>query len=171
MTVPAHKRSYAYRHRPFWDRVDEQIERIPFSGCWLWTGGVVGSGYGIAHDKGKHRLIHRAMWERANGDIPEGMFVLHKCDIPCCVNPDHLFIGSLLDNNRDREAKGRGGQLSGENHLRPLAKLTNEKVSEIKKKLSHPYHGIVSNLAKEYGVSQSIISGIRHGTGWTHVVG
>lgn len=166
-TVPKHKRSMAYRRRPFWDRVDEQIERT--AGCWLWTGGTLKKGYGIAHDAGKHRLIHRAMWERANGPIPEGLFVLHRCDVPRCVNPAHLFLGTILDNNRDREAKGRGGQLRGAKHHRPMAKLTNEKVAEIKAKLAHPYQGIGSKLAKEYGVSQSIISGIRHGTGWSHV--
>ena len=169
MTVPSYKRSMAYRRRPFWDRVDEQIERIPFSGCWFWTGGTVGSGYGIAHDQGKHRLIHRAMWERTNGAIPAGMFVLHRCDVPCCVNPAHLFIGSILDNNRDRESKGRGGQLTGASHKRPTAKLNAAQVEEIKKRLENPYHGIGNALAKEYGISQAVISGIRHGTGWAHV--
>ena len=169
MTVPAHKRSYAYRHRPFWDRVDEQIEPIPFSGCWLWTGGTVGKGYGIAHDTGKHRLIHRAMWERANGPIPEGLFVLHKCDVPACVNPAHLFLGTMLDNNRDREAKGRGHPRTGARHPRPTAKLNASQVAEIKKRLKTPYHGINNQLAKEYGISYSVISGIRSGTDWKHI--
>ena len=168
-TVLKVKRSMAYRRRPFWDRVDEQIDRASPSDCWLWTGGKVGKGYGIAHDQGKHRLIHRAMWERANGAIPDGMFVLHRCDVPSCVNPAHLFLGSILDNNRDREAKGRGRQLTGAQHPRPTSKLNDAQVAEIKKRLENPYQGIGSALAKEYGISEAVISGIRHGRDWKHV--
>lgn len=167
--VPTYKRSMAYRKLPFWTRVDDQIERIPFSGCWIWTGGTVGSGYGIAHENGKHRLIHRAMWERVNGEIPKDLFVLHRCDVPACCNPSHLFLGTILENNRDRERKNRGGQLTGEKHCRPMAKLDEEKVREIKTSLQSPYQGIVSFLARKYGVSESVISGIRHGKGWRHV--
>ena len=164
------RKSMAWRNLPFWERVDAQIEPITESGCHIFVGGTVGKGYGIAHDNGKHRLIHRAAWERKNEPIPEGMFVLHKCDVPACCNTDHLFLGTILDNNRDRERKGRGGQLSGWAHKRPTAKLDAAKVAEIRSVLeSDRSRGVGNRLAKKYGVSQGVISGIRHRDSWKHV--
>lgn len=164
-------KSLAFRNLPLWERMDAQTERIPWSGCHLWTGYTIGKGYGMSFEKGRHILAHRASWERRNGRrVPENMFVLHRCDIPCCINPDHLFIGTILDNNRDREAKGRGGQLSGAQAARTWAKLNEDQVREIKEALAiDQRQGIGSALAKKYGVSQAVISGIRHGTGWKHV--
>lgn len=168
--VPSYKRSRKYIDLPFWDRVDPQIEPIPESGCHIFTGGKVGKGYGIAHDHGKHRLIHRASWERANGPIPDGMLVLHRCDVPACVNPNHLFLGTALDNNRDREKKGRGNQRSGADHPRPNAKLNFEMVAEIKKILREDKsYGIGRRLAKKFGIGETIIYAINAGRIWKHV--
>lgn len=95
------------RHRPapvdrFWARVDKSGE------CWVWTGAALPAGYG--RWKGAHRLVyaHRFSWELANGPIPDGMLVCHRCDNPPCVRPDHLFLGTPTDNIRDMNAKGRG---------------------------------------------------------------
>ena len=71
--------------------------------CWLWTGGLYGSGYGAY----RGQLAHRVMYERTFGPIPEGMFICHHCDNPQCVNPEHLFLGTCKDNNRDASKKGR----------------------------------------------------------------
>jgi hypothetical protein len=81
----------------------------PFSGCWLWTGGINTWGYGVLHRRGAHESIsaHRAAWELHRGPIPNGLFVLHKCDTRMCVNPDHLFLGTQRDNIHDCMAKGR----------------------------------------------------------------
>jgi hypothetical protein len=77
----------------------------PNSGCWLWDGWVNGRGYG-RFGKG---LAHRISWELHRGPIPAGMNICHKCDVPPCVNPDHLFLGTQTDNMRDCARKGRLG--------------------------------------------------------------
>lgn len=97
---------------PYSLTVSERLEFYsipePNSGCLLWTGTYLRSGYGqIELNQQKHRA-HRLSWEVANGrTIPEGMVVLHKCDVPACINPDHLKIGSQKDNLEDARRKGR----------------------------------------------------------------
>jgi hypothetical protein len=76
--------------------------------CMVWRGARNGCGYGAKRIGGKVRSTHRLAWEWANGTIPDGMCVLHRCDNPPCCNPSHLFLGTVADNNRDRKAKGRG---------------------------------------------------------------
>jgi hypothetical protein len=79
--------------------------------CWEWTGKKNNKGYGMIRTTGNKsdsfRLAHRISWFLANGDIPEGFHVLHRCDNPGCVNPDHLFLGTHLENMRDKLSKGR----------------------------------------------------------------
>lgn len=74
--------------------------------CWLWTAATV-RGYGTFRFRGKSRLAHRVSWQVVFGSIPDGLDVLHKCDTPACVNPDHLFLGDDGANARDKFAKGR----------------------------------------------------------------
>jgi len=83
--------------------------------CWTWTGGRTRTGYGSVWTDGKHKRAHRVAWELAHGEILQrwpkngnGLCVLHTCDNPLCMNPNHLFLGSKGDNNRDRDQKGRG---------------------------------------------------------------
>jgi hypothetical protein len=96
------------------ERFDEFVYPDPNSGCFIWVGAVARKGYGCfmvgSLRDGSRRLTqaHRFAWERANGPIPAGMCVLHKCDTPCCVNPDHMRLGTLHDNAMDMAAKGRG---------------------------------------------------------------
>ena len=89
----------------FWAKVDRSGE------CWLWTGPQVGRGYGKTSFNGKTQRAHRVSWELTYGPIPAGVFVCHKCDNPLCVRPEHLFLGTPLDNVRDMCAKKR--QVSG----------------------------------------------------------
>ena len=79
----------------------------PNTGCWLWLFGVNEHGYGRMHFNGKNRHAHRVCYEIENGPIPPGMVVMHKCDVPCCVNPDHLSVGTQLENIEDCRRKGR----------------------------------------------------------------
>ena len=98
---PAHKQNL--RGVPF----DNRYTKDPVSGCWNWFGGKDSSGYGTYAHKGGTKA-HRYSWERANGrKIPEGYCVLHRCDNPACVNPDHLFLGSHAANMKDKARRGR----------------------------------------------------------------
>jgi hypothetical protein len=78
----------------------------PNSGCWLWDASVNTAGYGQLNIEKRPRLAHRLAYEHYVGPIPEGMHVCHRCDVPACCNPNHLFIGTHLDNMRDMDAKG-----------------------------------------------------------------
>lgn len=94
-------------YRPLADRFHEKYQMIPFSGCWLWTGALDTDGYGmIAVGRGP-KPAHRVSWQLHAGEIPAGKHVLHRCDIPSCVNPGHLFLGTHSDNMQDGYKKGR----------------------------------------------------------------
>ena len=90
----------------FWDKV----KKTP--ACWVWAGVTFRNGYG---QFGRHSLAHRIAWELMYGPIPAGLCVLHRCDNPPCVRPDHLFLGTVADNNHDMCAKGRNGRNGNEN--------------------------------------------------------
>lgn len=77
--------------------------------CWIWTGTTNELGYGLIHVGQRRVRVHRVSWEIANGPIPEGLCVCHRCDNPRCVRPDHLFLGTQADNLRDMCSKGRHG--------------------------------------------------------------
>lgn len=125
--------------------------------CIIWTGSRVGE-YGIG---AYGRYVHRIAWEAANGPIPEGMCVLHKCDNTLCINPDHLFIGTLGDNNRDRHAKKRDAR--GESH--GMSKLTESDVRMIRKSTATN-----AELCRQLKVDARTISLVRRGETWRHVV-
>ena len=77
------------------------------NGCWLWSRGSSPEGYGKVRYKGRLDCAHRASFEIAFGRIGEGLHICHKCDVPACINPDHLFAGTRQDNMRDMVKKGR----------------------------------------------------------------
>lgn len=106
--------------------------------CWIWQGKATcgkSRKYGQFSIKNKSVEVHRFSWQLANGPIPKGMNILHKCDNPICVNPDHLFIGTNLDNIKDKMAKGRwkGGRPKFTPHVCPRCK----KIRQIVKGFCH----------------------------------
>lgn len=136
------------------ERFEKFVMPIPWSGCWEWMGQI--SRYGKFR-LGREQLAHRASWILHNGDIPEGLHVLHKCDNPSCVNPDHLFLGTHLDNMQDKVSKGRTSSLVGELH--PNARFTEEQIKHIRE------CGIRSKeLAIEFSCSYTYIDQINEVT-------
>jgi hypothetical protein len=135
-------------------------------GCWLWQGGVSGSGYGRFTRRSFRRDVHRLMWELTHGPIPEGLCVLHRCDVRLCMNPDHLFLGTKGDNARDCAAKGRTVNRTGENHHRRA--LTAAQVATIRARYTGA-RGQQAALAREYGVKRSTIGAIIRRVSWSHL--
>lgn len=132
----------------------------PETGCRVWTSSGYPYGYGQLMWNGRPRKAHRLAWENANGPIPSGLHVCHRCDNPKCINPDHLFLGTSADNSADKVAKGR--QQRGSRH--GLAKLTEEQVRAIKADGRQQFI-----IAKDYGVGSNVISKIKTGVSWRHV--
>ncbi len=85
----------------FWSKVTDA------GSCWVWTAHRSRRGYGTFDVEGASQQAHRVAWALSHGPIPHGMLVCHHCDNPSCVRPEHLFLGTALDNSRDRIAKGR----------------------------------------------------------------
>jgi hypothetical protein len=92
--------------QPVWPRFNARYA-ISETGCWEWTGALNNKGYGKLCVNGKQIFAHRASYALHVGPIPPGSVICHLCDNPRCVNPDHLFAGTMLDNTRDMIAKGR----------------------------------------------------------------
>lgn len=134
--------------------------------CWLWKTHLNTGGYGrFYNDEKRFVMAHRFSWEHFNGEIPEGLFILHKCDVRHCVNPDHLFIGTQQDNMDDMVKKKRQGDVKREKNSQ--AKLKEKDVHEIRRRFQDEYFwGIQSKLAKEYGVAQCTISNILREQRW-----
>ena len=144
-----------------YERFEAKVERIPFSGCWVWMG-AAGERYGRFWMDGGMDSAHRASWRLFRGEIAPGAVVCHRCDNVFCVNPDHLFTGSHQDNVDDKLSKGRHAR--GETCAR--SKLSEELVREIRaSRLSK------QQLAEKFFVSKSTIARIRSGCTWKHVTG
>jgi hypothetical protein len=107
MTTAVADKKWTRLSAPFDVRVFSRIERG--DGCWPWRGGISSSGYGNLNVPGTRRkiLAHRAVYELTFGPIPDGLLVLHRCDNPRCVRPEHLFLGTHRENAHDKIRKGR----------------------------------------------------------------
>lgn len=157
----------------FWAKVNKDGPVPPadtdLGPCWLWTASTDDWGYGFFREIAGQQMqrAHRVAWSMHVGPIPPGMRVLHRCDNPPCVNYErHLFLGTDEDNVADRVAKGRSSQLrSHHGEATSTRKLSADQVTEIRARYSTT--GVYqSDLALEYGVTQSQISRIVRGTRW-----
>lgn len=144
-------------------RIEKHSMPEPNSGCWIWVGCLTPTGYGHVYiRKGKNRRAHRASWEVYRGEIPTGLSVLHSCDMPPCVNPDHLFLGTQEDNMVDMTRKGRNVAHPGSRHGN--SKLTEADV------LAMRNSGATHNeLARMYGINPNHVRLIRKNLVWRHV--
>lgn len=143
----------------FWSKVEKTED------CWLWTDRNLNKGYGRIPEKGKgSRLLsaHRLAWELYYGPIPDGMFVLHTCDVRRCVCPRHLWLGTHADNMADCLSKGRKAHLHGERN--GWAKLTREDVLDIRASTDSR-----SKIALKYGIHFMHVSRLRGGRRWAHL--
>ena len=134
---------------------NEKIRITP--GCWLWLGGKAKDGYGLMKIKQKSIPAHRVSYVLHKGKIPKGMFVLHSCDNPSCVNPDHLSVGTHKQNMLEARLRGR-----------IKSKLTAEEVSQIRDLLSCEIFS-QTVIAKFYEVTQANVRAIANGKTWKHV--
>lgn len=149
----------------FWPKVD--LSGGP-DACWPWLAATNAGGYGIFYrgpKRGRMHIAHRVAFELFVGPIPEGQDVLHHCDNPPCVNPAHLYLGTDVENARDRHVRGRDARGSRNG----LAKLTEEAVVDIRARYARG--GILQReLAEEHGVDPSLISRIVSGELWREEV-
>ncbi len=167
----------------FWERVNKDgpvpSHQPHLGACWLWTDRCSPRGYGEFVVAGRTMRAHRYSYERAYGAIPPHLIVCHHCDVPGCVRPSHLFLGTHADNAADRSRKGRTAQgdrnglrlhpecaARGEKHH--LAKLSAQNVRDIR--ASYAAGGMSQKrLARQYGVSKHTVYTIVHGETWRHV--
>ena len=134
---------------------------INANGCWIWAGAISSAKYGNIRFRGRQQGAHRVFFQLYKGEIPEGLFVLHKCDVKSCVNPDHLFLGNAFDNMRDAGAKRR--LRWGSKH--PKSKLTPAQVRSIRASSEGP-----KALGLKYGVSTTAICYILSGKNWKNLL-
>jgi hypothetical protein len=133
--------------------------------CWPWRGTTPAFGHGQFVADGKVVYAHRFAWQLTNGTVPSGLCVLHKCDVPECVNPQHLFLGSREENLTDMRAKGRGSKpprLIGTRHHQ--AKVTEQTVRAIRASTDDQL-----TLSKRYGITRRSVNRIINRKSWAHV--
>ena len=136
----------------FWPKVRKTAS------CWLWRGGTNGVGYGMILKGRSKVLAHRVSWEMEHGSLDPKARVLHRCDNPACVRPDHLFLGTMKDNMQDMLKKGRNKFLAHKGEANGQSKLSDLEVRELREKAAADISQNV--LAKEYEISQSSVAGL-----------
>jgi hypothetical protein len=159
---PTEVRQHQIHGKTLEERLFLQVKKT--DKCWEWMGLCNSKGYGYLRADNGMRLAHRVSYALVNGPIPRGLNALHRCDNPSCVRPDHLFLGTRAENNADMRAKGRQRGPSLKGTVNPNAKLTDTDVRNIR---ASSEMGVT--LARQYGVSQTVISAVRKGRIWRHV--
>ena len=172
--------------------IEDRVQKVPWSGCWLWEKSLDGHGYGHSmcpvrycinvvarrRRRGAVRQAHRLAFEAFVSEIPGGLCVCHACDVPACCNPDHLWLGTVADNNRDRDAKGRQatGSRNGR-HTKPeavargsrhgSARICEEDVIEMR--VLRDKGAKIKELAARYDISDSQVERIIKRQSWAHI--
>jgi len=144
------------------ERFFDKVLPEPNSGCWLWTGAVNSKGYGSFSLDGKLMTAHRASWLIHKRRGTGGLMICHRCDTRTCVNPDHMFLGTNTDNQRDSIQKGRRPPTSGE--MNPRARLSESDAVAILQDTRTQ-----KVIAAQYGVSTSTVAMIKSGRNWPHL--
>lgn len=137
--------------KPIEDQIKGRICHDEKTGCWEWNGAKTSAGYGQIRHKNKALYVHIIMYKKYHGEDSKGREVLHKCDNPSCVNPDHLCAGSHLDNMHDAMKKGRIN----------ATPLSDRDVMSIRERHRNGERQCV--LAREYGTHESYVSRLVRG--------
>jgi hypothetical protein len=147
----------------FWKKVAKSED-----GCWLWIArGKTAFGYGLFKDRFETHTMpaHRWSWMLTYGEIPPGAWVLHKCDTPACVRPDHLYIGGLAENTRDAIVRNRYKSYPGQSH--PNAKFTDDDVRAIRARFAAGETN--RQIAADYAVTYQAVAHVTSGRAWRHL--
>ena len=154
------------QYQPLEERFHAKYAIDEKSGCWIWTAVLNDKGYGMIGLPRTNRIAraHRVSWQLHKGDIPTGLYVLHRCDTPSCVNPEHLFVGTLKDNAQDMVNKGRDFRPDNRGERATWHKLTEEQALDcLTRRMS------ARKFAIMYGVSRSAVQRIWEGKNWRHL--
>lgn len=143
-------------------RLEARAFPCPASGCHFYDGYLTEKGYGRMRLGRRLLKAHRVAWEMEHGPIPSGQVVCHRCDIPSCVNPTHLFLGTQGDNVADMVTKGRNRSVRGSDH--PCARLSEEDVVAIRASSE-----TTAALSRKYGLTKAAVRSARNGKTWSHI--
>lgn len=157
-------------YRPVAERFWEKVAKG--DGCWEWLAHRKQRGYGTLQIGRRSVAAHRVSWELHYGPIPDGLWVLHRCDNPPCVRPDHLFLGDAAANGRDMGSKGRAAiqqhpELVTRGEAHPWAKLNAEAVRQVRAMLETGLS--LRRVGAQFGVGPETIRAIRDRRTWAHV--
>lgn len=149
----------------FKETLEKRSEKITESGCVIWTGAIELNGYGVITKNNKKLFVHRLAYTLHKGEIPANKHVLHSCDVSCCINPEHLRLGTPADNAKDREQRLRMKHVTGDANGK--SKLTSAQVLAIKTRLlgTESYF----RIARDYSVKAGTIQDIHNGRTWKEV--
>lgn len=159
------KKQMRYRVASAKQRLLARISKNDSTGCWEFTGCLDSKGYGLLTINNISHKAHRISYQEFVGEIPNCLFVLHKCDNRKCVNPEHLFVGTHIENMQDMVNKGRSQRRSGSKHHN--AKLTESDIPEIRKRLANG--DVPAKIAEKYSVHSTVITKINRKELWGHV--
>lgn len=147
----------------FWEKVERS------DGCWLWKAACTGNGYGAFKIRGRQWAAHQVSYLLHHGQIADGLWVLHSCDTPRCVNPDHLSLGTPAQNSQERDGRGRGNKRpydrSGE--ANPKLRISEDQARTIIARLAQGECG--ADIGRDMGIAYHIVSDIRNKRSWGYL--